>query len=258
MSASDSSYCVKCEDGIEHDSHDLRCRNCGTLDTWHDESDGQCPDDDAPHPNSPAALSVDDEIAARGIDVEPLEDTGADPDAWRDEPPADQDAPRFDWQNNRRVVETQVLSRESVDDVYPTDVPWNVVPLTASVDQFLDGFKDSPAYVIDRDDDHETADTVRAANLQGELVMIRVRERSVYPGLYDNVERLLDALKLNDNATIAEDIDREYVIDALAMILCHDQGERDRQAPEGYCRHGKYVGGCGVDWMCGACEDGSQ
>lgn len=24
----------------------------------------------------------------------------------------------------------------------------------------------------------------------------------------------------------------------------------------GYCRHGKYVGGCGIDWMCGLCEDG--
>lgn len=21
-----------------------------------------------------------------------------------------------------------------------------------------------------------------------------------------------------------------------------------------YCRHGRYIGGCGVDWMCGACE----
>lgn len=24
----------------------------------------------------------------------------------------------------------------------------------------------------------------------------------------------------------------------------------------GYCKHGVYVGGCGVDWMCGACEAG--
>lgn len=24
----------------------------------------------------------------------------------------------------------------------------------------------------------------------------------------------------------------------------------------GYCRHGVYVGGCGIDWMCGACESG--
>lgn len=25
----------------------------------------------------------------------------------------------------------------------------------------------------------------------------------------------------------------------------------------GYCRHGVYVGGCGIDWMCGKCEDGA-
>lgn len=24
--------------------------------------------------------------------------------------------------------------------------------------------------------------------------------------------------------------------------------------PEGYCPHGAYVGGCGIDWMCGPCE----
>lgn len=24
-----------------------------------------------------------------------------------------------------------------------------------------------------------------------------------------------------------------------------------------YCRHGVYVGGCGVDYLCGACEDGA-
>lgn len=25
---------------------------------------------------------------------------------------------------------------------------------------------------------------------------------------------------------------------------------------DGYCEHGTYVGGCGIDWMCGYCEDG--
>jgi hypothetical protein len=24
--------------------------------------------------------------------------------------------------------------------------------------------------------------------------------------------------------------------------------------PDGYCVHGTYVGGCGIDWMCGHCE----
>lgn len=25
---------------------------------------------------------------------------------------------------------------------------------------------------------------------------------------------------------------------------------------DGYCEHGTYVGGCGIDWMCQWCEDG--
>lgn len=32
-----------------------------------------------------------------------------------------------------------------------------------------------------------------------------------------------------------------------------DDGARD---PDGYCKHGVYVGGCGIDWMCRQCEDG--
>ena len=28
--------------------------------------------------------------------------------------------------------------------------------------------------------------------------------------------------------------------------------------PPGYCPHGKYVGGCGIDWMCQACEMGDD
>jgi hypothetical protein len=32
---------------------------------------------------------------------------------------------------------------------------------------------------------------------------------------------------------------------------------REREAAEaGYCRHGKYVGGMGIDWMCHYCEMG--
>lgn len=26
----------------------------------------------------------------------------------------------------------------------------------------------------------------------------------------------------------------------------------------GYCPHGVYVGGCGIDWMCGRCESGEE
>lgn len=46
------------------------CKHCLKPEDWHDESDGACPDDDAPHPNSSAALSVEEEVKARGIDAD--------------------------------------------------------------------------------------------------------------------------------------------------------------------------------------------
>lgn len=82
---------------------------------------------------------------------------------------------------------------------------------------------------------------------------ITIRERRVYPGVYANVERLKRAINEHGGPLDADD-----VAWALGMILVHDQGERDDAAPEGHCRHGVYVGGCGVDWMCGACESSEE
>ena len=36
----------------------------------------------------------------------------------------------------------------------------------------------------------------------------------------------------------------------MSDTLDHLTGEGD-----GYCKHGVYVGGCGVDWMCSRCEN---
>lgn len=36
--------------------------------------------------------------------------------------------------------------------------------------------------------------------------------------------------------------------------LDHPMYDPEDRYDAGYCRHGKYVGGCGVDWMCGPCE----
>lgn len=47
---------------------------------------------------------------------------------------------------------------------------------------------------------------------------------------------------------------REAVAEAqrlYAEALAYDQSPN-----EGYCFHGTYVGGCGIDWMCGYCESG--
>lgn len=39
------------------------------------------------------------------------------------------------------------------------------------------------------------------------------------------------------------------------MVMNVD-GWDDNPPAEGYCEHGKYVGGCGYDLMCGWCEEG--
>lgn len=51
-----------------------------------------------------------------------------------------------------------------------------------------------------------------------------------------------------------------------SMVLCDAclaQAEKDypqgwRGYPGDTCRHGRYTGGCGVDWMCGPCEMGEE
>lgn len=35
-----------------------------------------------------------------------------------------------------------------------------------------------------------------------------------------------------------------------------DSNDPEFRDPDGYCEHGTYVGGCGIDWMCSWCEDG--
>lgn len=50
---------------------------------------------------------------------------------------------------------------------------------------------------------------------------------------------------------------REAIAEAqrlYAEALAYDQLPDN----EGYCFHGTYVGGCGIDWMCGWCESGED
>lgn len=35
-----------------------------------------------------------------------------------------------------------------------------------------------------------------------------------------------------------------------------DSNDLEFRDPDGYCEHGTYVGGCGIDWLCQWCEDG--
>lgn len=58
--------------------------------------------------------------------------------------------------------------------------------------------------------------------------------------------------------------DCREVSSGLAMCEIHKaQAERDypqgwRHYPGDVCPHGKYVGGVGIDLMCGACEIGEE
>lgn len=35
-----------------------------------------------------------------------------------------------------------------------------------------------------------------------------------------------------------------------------DSSDAEFRDPDGYCQHGQYVGGCGIDYMCEWCENG--
>lgn len=60
------------------------------------------------------------------------------------------------------------------------------------------------------------------------------------------------SMLIADNGMIAEFVDGEY------RVSSGDSDEFVVMDPieDGYCIHGMYVGGCGIDWICGACESG--
>lgn len=98
-------------------------------------------------------------------------------------------------------------------------------------------------------------------SLEANLVTkVRVM-RSVIRDLDESATQLLEE-KLpnlaNQHRAYGEAV--EALFEGLVSLLYE---ENDRQSDEarktlgdGFCRHGVYVGGCGIDWMCGACEAG--
>lgn len=46
--------------------------------------------------------------------------------------------------------------------------------------------------------------------------------------------------------------------DVLGITIPSGEFVAVEPIPPGYCPHGKYVGGCGIDWMCFACEMGDD
>ena len=53
------------------------------------------------------------------------------------------------------------------------------------------------------------------------------------------------------------DVEVSAAFDAAMSERARDEDDEDEQPEAGYCKHGVYVGGCGIDWMCGDCEAGT-
>lgn len=160
----------------------------------------------------------------------------------------------FDWDNTRKKQTYQIRSRKQDGDdwgEWTAPAPW-----LSDLDALIDSLGDT----VDVDDQSTGETYITAGNTQFVIVT-----EWVYQGLYDNVdklreylrERYAEASQVEDGGIALDDLVVE-AIDALSMILTHDQGERDKQAGNGYCRHGRYVGGMGIDYMCGACESGEE
>lgn len=56
-----------------------------------------------------------------------------------------------------------------------------------------------------------------------------------------------------------ENMDQWATYDDIMADLANDRDDSNDpefRDPDGYCPHGVYVGGCGIDWMCQWCENG--
>lgn len=51
---------------------------------------------------------------------------------------------------------------------------------------------------------------------------------------------------------------REALAEAKRLYAEAEAYLQSAERREGYCFHGTYVGGCGIDWMCGYCESGDE
>lgn len=67
-------------------------------------------------------------------------------------------------------------------------------------------------------------------------------------------QQWLDDREEGDDMTICNECGNEFdaAYDGQARCVDCEEGNYDYD----YCIHGVYVGGCGIDWMCGHCEMG--
>ena len=74
-------------------------------------------------------------------------------------------------------------------------------------------------------------------------------------------KRKVAAMTRRDGSEVEISCGSYFAGEKLLCLSCDNKAKRDY--PQGWvgypgdtCRHGTYVGGCGVDHICGACEAG--
>lgn len=162
---------------------------------------------------------------------------------------------KFETAPNSRWVEIRTYSQGD------TPPPW--IRTSADIDS-IKGASDLFEWEEVDDFDQVISQNVRRKRLVSGTfsgLVLEAQELTRYGGLYEQVEALRQWLnQRNEIVTSQDEADSliEETRQALEDVLAHDRFERDALAPEGHCRHGRYLGGCGIDWMCGPCEDGAE
>ena len=89
-----------------------------------------------------------------------------------------------------------------------------------------------------------------------------------YPGSSqgDVVVEAINACTYENRESLGSNERKCHDYEGGSMILCDEcYAQASEDYPQGWrgypgdtCRHGKYTGGCGIDWMCGPCEMGEE
>lgn len=106
-----------------------------------------------------------------------------------------------------------------------------------------------------------TDETVNGAMIEGPGLELQVRQRETFVGLHDGVRMYRDELRKARHESIEgswREVALDEALELLEELISEERAAIQRTMPEGYCVHGVYVGGCGVDWMCGRCEGGDD
>lgn len=153
----------------------------------------------------------------------------------------------------------QELRTVSIADTVET-TPWTTCPGILPYEDRIAAFTAIEGVIIDADTDDELTDDetwhvyITLGNLRVEM-----REVREFVGLHEGVRILRDLIHQRaKNAPEGSWQEGAYshALDLAEDLIYAEARALQRSYGEGYCQHGTYVGGCGVDWLCGACEAG--